>query len=239
MARARTAPVLIVSAFAPELAPLEAWLDAPARRALRAGVVCRPAGIGAVDAAAGTAEAIAQTAPRAVVFVGTAGSYGDSPPIGAVAVAERLCLAATAVVRGEAYLPAPMARELPADVGLRRALRRHGGVFARVATTLGITRRRALAARLAAATGATVENLEAFAAARAAARAGVPFGAVLGVANRVGPNAHREWLANANAATLAACSVIQKWLAGRQINRETQRTGERQGKIQTKDRDDV
>jgi nucleoside phosphorylase len=213
MARAREAPLLIVSAFAPELAPLVAWLAAPRQRALRAGVVCRSAGVGAVDAAAGAAQAIAQVRPRLVLFVGTAGRYGAMPPIGACAVARRIYLAPTAVLRGEAYLPGPMQHELTTDAALRRALRGAGHTpAADVATTLGITSRRALATRLAA-TGAALENLEAFAVARAAARAELPFGAVLGVANSVGPQAHREWRANASAATAAACAVIQQWLA--------------------------
>jgi len=212
MARPREAPVLIVSAFAPEMAPLVAWLGAPAQRAMRSGVICQPAGIGAVAAAAGAAEAIARARPRAVVFVGTAGSYGDTPAIGAVAVARRIILAATAVLRGEAYLPGPMPHELTTDAGLRRALRRSRRTHvADIATTLGITRRRPLATRLSA-TGATVENLEAFAVGRAAARANVPFAAVLGIANRVGPRAHREWLANAGAATSGACAIVQAWL---------------------------
>ena len=206
---AREAPVLIVSAFAPELAPLVAWLGTRPRRA---GVVCQPAGIGAGDAAAGAAAAIARTRPRAVIFVGTAGSYGERPAIGAVAVARRITLAATAVLRGDAYLPGPMPDEVMTDAGLRRALRRAGRAqVADVATTVGITRRRALATRLAA-TGATVENLEAFAVARAAARAALPFAAVLGIANRVGPNAHREWRANSQTATEAACAVVRAWL---------------------------
>jgi len=212
MARLRTGPVLILSAFAPELAPLVAWLAAPAQRPLRAGVVCQPAGIGAVDAAAGAAEAVARVRPRLVLFVGTAGRYGDAPPIGACAVARRLLLAPTAVLRGEAYLPGPMPHELATDGPLRQSLRRAGGApLADVATTLGITTRRALATRLAA-SGAALENLEAFAVGRAAARAQLPFGAVLGIANGVGPQAHREWRAHAGEATAAACGLVQAWL---------------------------
>jgi len=213
MARARPVSVLIVSAFAPELAPLVAWLNEPARRALRARVACVPAGIGAIEAAAGAAAAIAERRPRVVLFVGTAGSYGATPAIGSVAVARRICLAPTAVLRGEAYLPGPMTREVSADAPLRRALRGSGKTHvADVATTIGITRGRALAARIATATGCTVENLEAFAVACAAGRAGTPFAAVLGVSNRVGPTAHREWLTHAAQATRAACSVIERWL---------------------------
>jgi hypothetical protein len=81
-----------------------------------------------------------------------------------------------------------------------------------VACPLAITRSAALARRIAIATGASLENLELFAVARAAAAAGAEFGAVLGVANRVGPAAHREWLANHRNASRAACALIARWI---------------------------
>ncbi len=207
--------VLIVSAFAPELAPLVAWLRG--RRAKASGVRCASVGIGLVDAAAGAAAAIARVGPRAVLFVGTAGSYGARPTIGQVAVARRIHLASTAVVRGQGYLPAPMQRTVLADGPLRRALLRAGppsAATADVATPLAITSARRLGSALAAAHSATVENLEAFAVARAAERAGLPFAAVLGIANRVGPEAHREWVRHQVRATEAACAVVAAWLEG-------------------------
>ena len=208
--------MLIVSAFAPELAPLEAWLRV--RRARASGVRCASVGVGLVDAAAGAAAAIARVRPRAVLFVGTAGSYGAHPAIGQVAVARRIHLASTAVVRGQGYLPAPMPRTVMADGPLRRALLRAGkpnATEAEIATTLAITKARRLGSALAAAHSVTVENLEVFAVARAAVRAGLPFAAVLGIANRVGPAAHREWLRHQAGATEAACAVVAAWLEGR------------------------
>jgi len=227
MPSARTSPgtssrtssgVLLVSAFAPELAPLVRWLESPAQRRLRPTVTCQPVGIGAVDAAAGAAAALVRHAPTAIVFVGTAGSYGARPPLDAVAVARALHLASGSAAAGGSYFPGPMLRRAGADAALRRALLAAGGgsaVEGDVATPLGITSSRRLAARLAAASGALVENLEAFAVARAAAAAEVPFGAVLGVANRVGPAAHEQWLRHRESATAAACALVAAWLEDR------------------------
>jgi nucleoside phosphorylase len=84
-----------------------------------------------------------------------------------------------------------------------------------LACPLAITRSAALGRQIARATGAALENLEAFAVARAAAAAKVEFAAVLGVANRVGPTGHREWRAHHAAASRAACRLIAAYLAAR------------------------
>ena len=74
---------------------------------------------------------------------------------------------------------------------------------------IAVTRSATLGRHLAHATGAALENLEAFAVARAAAAAGVDaIGAVLGIANRVGPRGHHEWRANHDAASRAACRLV-------------------------------
>ena len=219
MPSARSSPrVLLVSAFAPELAPLVRWLASPAQRRLRSTVTCRPVGIGAIDAAAGAAAALVGHACEAIVFVGTAGSYGARPALDGVAVARALHLASGSAAAGGSYFPGPMPRRAVADAALRRALLAAGGgsaVEGDVATPLGITSSRRLATRLATASGAMVENLEAFAVARAAAGANVPFGAVLGIANRVGPSAHEEWLRHRETATAAACALVAAWLEDR------------------------
>src|SRR6185295_1351675 len=86
-------------------------------------------------------------------------------------------------------------------------------LIARVACPVAITRSAALGRQIARRTGTFLENLEAFAVARAARAAKVPFAAVLGVANRVGPEGHREWRAHHQAASRAACAVIARLLA--------------------------
>ena len=225
--------VLVVSAWEPEIAPL--------RRRLRRGragdvrVVCRPVGVGAVDAAAGAARALAEMGlagmgPTQLIFIGTAGRYPGigaaavrALPIGAVAVPGEMLLVSTAEVRGDGYLPAPLVQRAVATEALVAALRAAGATRQTLgtqtwqgvaATPLAITRTTALARRLASATGAAVENLEVFAVSRAAAMAGVPMAAALAIANTVGPTAHAEWRANHEAASRAACEVVWRWLRG-------------------------
>ncbi|HSY39294.1 MAG TPA: hypothetical protein VLA79_07185, partial [Polyangia bacterium] len=201
------ARTLIVSAFEPEIAPLRRLV-----RGLR-GIVLQPVGIGAIDAAVGAAGAIARARPARVLFVGTAGIYGREKEaraaIGTAMVAGEIVCMSTAALKGEAYLPGPMVVQVPTSRSLRAALTdgragRAAGLGV-VACPLAITRSAALGRRIAEATGAALENLEAFAVGRAAAAAGVPFAAVLGVANRVGPRGHEEWQRHHRAASRAAC----------------------------------
>ena len=157
-----------------------------------------------------------------MIFVGTAGVYPGAAaralPIGAAAVAGELRLVSTATLRGDAYHPAPLVATAEATPALRASLARAGATrrapVATVACPLAITQTTALARRIAA-TGAALENLEAFAVARAAAAARLPFAAVLGVSNVVGPKAHAEWRANHLAASRAACHVVWSLLRAR------------------------
>jgi purine-nucleoside phosphorylase len=204
---------LVVSAWEPELAPLRRMLDGRAAR----GVALAAAGVGAVDAAVGAARAIARARPRRVIFVGTAGVYPGAEPapaIGAAVVAGDVHLVSTAALAATGYLPGPLAARAAAEPALARALRGPAprAPLAAVACPLAITRSAALARRIAGATGAALENLEAFAVARAAAAAGVSFAAVLGVSNRVGPRAHAEWRAHHEEASEAACRAVAAFL---------------------------
>jgi purine-nucleoside phosphorylase len=170
---------LLLAAFPPELAGLDAHPPPGWRVA-----VC---GIGAVTAAATAARLLAERPASRVLLVGTCGAYDGRLAVGdlvAVSVALATSLdelagradrPALEPARWEATLPLPF----PAHA---------------VAVTPGITVDAAGAARLARL--AAAEHLEVtgvFAAARAA---GVPVGALLGVANRVGPGAHAEWRLN-------------------------------------------
>src|SRR6185436_6947309 len=101
-----------------------------------------PAGIGAIDAAVGAAEAIVHTAPDVVLFVGTGGSYGSLPAIGDVAIAARIRLVSTAALRAQGYLPKPMHVLDATDPSLRRELLLSAGglgCVTDVATPLSIT----------------------------------------------------------------------------------------------------
>jgi nucleoside phosphorylase len=206
---------LVLSAWEPEIAPLRRLARGVDPELLQLATV----GVGAVDAAVGAAAAIRAARPGRVIFVGTAGAYPrgrTTAALGTVAVASELCLASTAALRGDGYLPppevmttrAPVAASLAADLAACGPHKKPLAVLG-VACPIAITRSATLGRQLAHATGAALENMEAFAVARAAAGAGVEaIAAVLGVANRVGPRGHQEWKAHHEAASHAACRVV-------------------------------
>lgn len=184
--------MLVLAAFAPELAALDPGLE-------RATV-----GIGLVDAALGTARALAARKPREVVLVGTVGAYpGSGLAIGEVVRAERVVLASPSGALIEA-----ISREIEVDRSDPNDLTLSPRSVV-VATTLAITTDDTVARSLEAATGAQVEHLEAFAVARACQVANVRFSAVFGVANTVGSRGREEWRANHEAAAAAACALLK------------------------------
>lgn len=156
--------------------------------------------------------------PSRVVLVGTAGVFpGRAPTVGSVIVARRLGLGATAVTLGLGYQPgAPPvltadAPDLPGDLpgdlpaGLPACRR------ADVLTNLAITTSPDLAARFA--VDWEIEHMETFGVAWACHAAGVPFAAVLGITNTVGPDAHAEWLRHRSAAESAARAAARALVA--------------------------
>ncbi len=166
----------------------------------------RALGVGPLRAAATLARALASAPvrPAAVVLVGTAGAYprpvGAPPPPspGEVVVSGTLGWADAGAAAGLGYVPlAP--GPLATDGALGAAL---GGRVASVLTLAAITTDPALAAQLGA--DWEIEHMEAYGAALAAAEAGVPFAAVLGVTNAVGPGAHEAWRAHRGHAEEAA-----------------------------------
>jgi futalosine hydrolase len=207
------AATLVLAAWEPEIAPLRRLARAVDPERLVLGTV----GVGAVDAAVGAAAAIAGARAGRVIFLGTAGAYPRgraTAAIGTVAIAGELCLASTAALRGDGYLPEPLATRAPTSAALGQQLAACGRsrrplAILGVACPIAVTRSATLGRHLAHATGAALENLEAFAVARAAAAGGIEaVAAVLGIANRVGPRGHQEWRAHHVAASRAACRVV-------------------------------
>lgn len=193
---------LVLAAWPPELTEL--------RRLLRKSeqIVARAAGVGLVEAAIGASAAIAQVKPEAVMFVGTAGLYPDRRPdlaLAGVVAARRLVLWADGVATGDTYLPPALLATQETTVALRRIAVAAGLLVADVACPLAIASRPAPVRRGARSSTCDVENLEAFAVARAAVTAGLPFAAILGISNIVGPSAHAAWKRNATRAAAAAC----------------------------------
>ena len=102
------AATLVLAAWEPEIAPLRRLARAIAPARLILGTV----GVGAIDAAVGAAAAIAAARPTRVIFVGTAGAFPRgraTAAIGTVAIAGELSLVSTAALRGDGYLPEPLA----------------------------------------------------------------------------------------------------------------------------------
>lgn len=204
-------PGLILAAWAPELEVLRRFFRGVGREyqgRVEMGVV----GVGLVEAAAGAAEAMARHNPRFVILVGTAGVFGAVKLTGAVAVSDmRLGFVEPANV---AEVPAPMPQSALPSLRLTASLARAARLSkATVACPLAVTRGAAYGRRMREATDAQLENLESFAVARAARRAKVPFAAVLGVANTVGPQGFDQWRANGAAAAAQACLAVATWLA--------------------------
>jgi purine-nucleoside phosphorylase len=165
-------------------------------------------GVGVVPAGIAAARLLAGERPDAVVLVGTAGAYGDLP-IGAVIAARRVGLVSGTATLGKGYVP-----RAPPPIETDAALRvRLGLVEADVATLVAITTDPALAASIA--EHWAVEHMEAYGVAAACAAAGVPFAAVLGITNRVGPGAHVEWRANRDACQTAAAAAVARLVGGR------------------------
>jgi nucleoside phosphorylase len=207
---------LVVAAFAPELAFLEAalpQLPARIRRRLRLATL----GVGLVEAGIGASRLLAEARPRAIVLVGTAGVYpawSSRLAVGQAVVINKTKLLPEILPGENAYLPAVIPRQERSSPTLSRALRKATGLAqADVACPLAITRSRKAAKAAATLSGCALENLEAFAVARAAARARIPFAAVLGIANCVGPDGHREWKKHAKLAAESACRAVLDTLA--------------------------
>lgn len=164
-------------------------------------------GVGPVVAAARAARYIAQYKPSHVVLLGTAGAYGPEPAIGEAIVSVKFGLSPGIAAMGLGYVPRP-----PPAVRADQTMVEHLSITRCNVLTVGaITTDSTLAERLR--EGWEVEHMEAFGVAQACHDAQVPLVAVLGIANRVGPTAHAEWLTNRGAAQAAARDAVQPLLA--------------------------
>jgi nucleoside phosphorylase len=206
--------LLIVAAFAPELAGLGDLLGAQLRNTVQGiRVAAETVGIGLPAAAGGTVARIEAHKPRAVVLVGTCGCYpGRGLAIGDVLVATRIHLLSSAAVEGRAAIPSPMAVTVDTNTELSAGLAGFGARPAQVGTTLAITTDDRLAAKLAGDTSCDAEHLEAFSVALSVASYRLPFAAVLGVANRVGASGREEWHRHQRGAGDAAVRAVSAWL---------------------------
>lgn len=164
-------------------------------------------GVGPIVAAARAATLIERLRPDRVVLVGTAGAYPGGPSIGTAVASSKLGLSYGIAAMGLGYVPrAPMPVDGDPEMLDLLELPRHN-----VLTVGAVTTDPQLAARLS--DGWTVEHLEAFAVGVACRELRVPFVAVVGIANDVGPDAHVQWLTNRDAAQEAARKALAPLLS--------------------------
>jgi nucleoside phosphorylase len=163
-------------------------------------------GIGPVVAAARAAAILERKKPGRVVLIGTGGSYPGGPPIGTAVASQLVGMSVGVAAMGLGYVPRPPA-PVPGDETL---LERLGVPRHNVLTAGAVTTDLTLAKRLS--DGWTVEHLEAFGVAVACQHAGIPFIAVLGISNLVGPEAHAQWLTHRDAAQEAARQAVKPLL---------------------------
>lgn len=174
-------------------------------------------GVGLIESAIGTTLLLARQRPDAALLVGTAGLYpgpATNLDMGKAAIAVEIALLPEILPGKHAFLPSILPARIRSTPALIRLLRQRTDLPATdVACPLGITATRKAATTAAQLSGCRLENLEAFAVARAAAVARVPFTAVLGIANHVGPAGHKQWVKHAPAAAEAACKAVLAVLA--------------------------
>jgi len=163
-------------------------------------------GVGPVVAAARAAVAIERWTPSAVLLIGSAGAYPGGPAVGRAVAAARVGLGAGAAALGLAYVPrSPPPIHADPDLLARLDLPRCD-----VLTVGAITTDLGLVAALGA--GWQVEHMEAYGVAVACQDRGVPFLAVLGIANHVGPDAHTQWLLHRERAHEAVLEAVRPLL---------------------------
>lgn len=166
-------------------------------------------GVGAVRAARGAALALTHCRSRGVLILGTVGAYeGSDLSIGDLVTARHIHLLDGTSALGMSYTPLPPP-PLRCDPDLQNAT---GMRAVDVVTTGAITTDAGLARVLG--THGAVEHLEAWSIAHAAAEAGLPFAAILGVTNEVGPNAHAQWRTHRPAVEAAVVQAATKLLLG-------------------------
>lgn len=184
---------LLLAAFPPELGEL---LGEPPE-----GWHAECTGLGALAAAVATARLLAQLRPRRVLFAGTCGAYDARLEVGTCFAASLAVATSAPELRRAAYRPQAERTRWAATWSL--PFRAHP-----VAVPPAITTDPADAALLA--DVAPAEHLELTGVFAACHAAGVDCAALLGVANRVGPGAHREWQAHHRAVSRALAEALQR-----------------------------
>jgi futalosine hydrolase len=203
-------PILVVCAVPQELATLRP----------RDGVERVAVGVGPVEAAEGTARALAARPYRAVVNAGIAGGFRGRCTVGDVVVVTREDYVELGLEDGGTF-PLPDGMRLERIAAAHESLLRPfldgkiPVIVGRGVTSATVTTTDARATLLAQRYRADVESMEGFAVLRAAANAGLPAIEIRGVANYVGDRATNGWdfAAGANAAVETTDALLDVLLS--------------------------
>lgn len=167
-------------------------------------------GVGPVDAGIQTAKLISVLKPTQVWFIGTAGVYPDrylSP--GDVVIGSEFLFGDTGLSAGTSYVPEiQMMKSEPVTLCLEPTFPfkvKNGKIL----TVPSITKSEKSAVELRDHFGADAEHLEVFSVWRACNLFHIPFSAVLGISNIVGPEAHEQWKLWQDPAVKHASSVFE------------------------------
>jgi futalosine hydrolase len=164
----------------------------------REGVHVVAVGVGPVEAAHGTARALAARRYGAVINAGIAGGFRDRCTVGDAVVVAREDYADLGLEDGTAF-------PLPEGAALVRTVEAHGSllqpfldglipvIVGRGVTSATVTSSAARALLLAQRYRPDVESMEGFAVLRAAEQVGVPAIEIRGVSNLVGDRASNQW----------------------------------------------
>ena len=199
------APLLILAAFEPELAPIRELIG------IHSDIRMESVGTGVIDAAVNTSRLLSETSSPGlrVLFVGSVGAYDMAVPLLSFVTAEKVIFTDYANSAMRAFLPPIVPIVSIANTVLREKVEQTTQSKREfVYTTPSITSNLDAADILRHSTGAGYESLELFAVARACDTFSTPWASLSAVTNHIGPEGHQEWERNfAKAAKLTAEKV--------------------------------
>ncbi|MEF3191437.1 MAG: purine-nucleoside phosphorylase [Campylobacterales bacterium] len=162
-----------------------------------------PVGIGMVEAAINLTRLCLLSPPPALLFAGTAGSYGGFDLLDVVE-SRRAANVEVAYLQNAAYTPIDNA------IALENVSRETSFPETVVNSSNYITTESKAAERFRR-LGLGIENMEFFAIMKVAAHFEIPAKGVFVITNHVGKDAHKEYLANRDAAIRTLDQVIQRY----------------------------
>ncbi len=191
--------LLICAAFPPEIRDIEGRVTGD--------VVTATLGVGLVSASSRISQLLERHGISRILFTGTCGILGPSPvSIGDVVRAKTIYSGDGETFNGANHIPDAMPTTVaPTQFLTPQKFIQECDVLSPLSITLSKDGMDALRSRF---PDGIAENLECFAVAWNAHQRRIPFEAILGVSNRIGPEGHTEWLEHHERVS----QLTQEWL---------------------------